>query len=256
MTRRHTTPHPFSARPFEPLVEQPLQRNMDGGTPSTEDTAPREPTQAEIDARVQELQRARRYRPIEYDRALRDAGGNAETALANVIDRIRDIDDRRFQAEAKELIVSERTLETVQNELKTLKATNAQLEKDKRDAEDRYAVLNGTIREGVIDKFLTDQNVPDAEYMRFVLEHKEGFSIEVDGDGDAAKVVLKKGDQTADYASVVNKDFFTKYPRLAIEGDTTLPKGEQADDGLTPGQRMARARMGTRHPANQQAQGS
>lgn len=176
-----------------------------------------------VEDKVQE-----RYKPRDVREYLARYNNNAETALEHAIAQNNEIVERLMRQNAEKeyelaaaqstLKAKDETIKTIEGERDTLRQTIEAIEGDKRRAKAEDLLKNRIGDETLVRR--------TRAYLKL-----DGYDIEVDGEGDKAKLMLVSGDRRHNFDTVVNDAFYAKYPDAKPQGDDPLPTGQLPTGG-------------------------
>lgn len=167
-----------------------------------------------------EKQLQERYKPREVRELLAKYGDNAEVALENLVSQNNDMVQRlmRRQAELEyDLLAAQQSTTSLQ----------AQVEAVAKERDEAKASLDGIARarrQEEVDRQLKarfDDEAIARRHRAYLLV--DGYTLDVDGEGDKAQLMLVKGDKRHRFETIVNDAFYERYADAKPQGDTPLP---------------------------------
>lgn len=204
---------------------QRLQPLFDGGgqedppeTPDKSKELPTDlkafkPTDEQVQAAVQKLLSDKRYTPRELKMIIAKHGGKDNdpmAALDGYLGETNDVFQRFAQREARDQIV----IEEANRIIASLQAKLAESEKGRQKVQGDYDSLTTKQKAALVDGLIKDKS-SDPVLMKALLQSSYGYSFDVQGEGEEAKLMLVKDKKSTTFDEVVNKDFFAKHPLLA-----------------------------------------
>lgn len=160
----------------------------------------------------------KRYQPREVREYLARYGDNAEVALENVVKQANEMTERLMRRQAE----LEYDLRSAQQQIETAKQESAKVVEERDQAlkqieehaaKERQAKVNDLLDKRFADPVMVTRH---KAYL-----HLEGYELDADGDN----LMLVKDGKRHRFDTVVNDDFFTKYPDAKPKGDDPLILG-------------------------------
>lgn len=242
---------------------QRLQPLFDGGgqedppeTPDKSKELPTDlkafkPTDEQVQAAFDKLLTDKRYTPRETRLVLAEFGGkdsDPTTALEGYVTRTNDVIGRFAKREANDQIV----IAEANRIIASLQAKLAESEKGRQKIEGDYNSLTTKQKAALVDGLVKDKS-SDPVLMKALLQSSYGYSFDVQGEGEEAKLMLLKDKKSVIFDEVVNKDFFAKHPLLAPKPVDSKLRSQKTSDtrqssNIKPGLRAYERFTGKKAP--------
>lgn len=194
-----------------PLQEQESGEGAQGGAD------PVVPRKQYVEQQLEE-----RYKPREVRELLARHGDKAEIALEHVVKEHNEMVQRLMKKSAE----LQYDLEAAQAQIK-VKDADIHTARTERDALKAQIDEAQAAQRGEQVKSLLSDKFPDPVIARRHRAYLKdlGYELDVQGEGDKARLVVVKGDQRHNFETVVNDKFYEMYDDARPAGDTPIPPG-------------------------------